>query len=221
MTFVGISSRSRSFCSRLRSSCCRAGAAEAIRRATRRGRSRRAREARSDDQARHPLRRHQQLSRQARLQGVARVPAAAGRRSAGPRASRAGAARLRPADSRRLPAVGDHQAVLGHDVGLPARIRRRSVDRLEAQSRRRGRSDDVRPGAGHGGADAGRVRRDDADGHIPDYTGGPPEARGRTRPAPQGDGEPKGLRSSRTSGGTTIIETGESIRFSIFRSAQS
>src|SRR4026207_2322255 len=45
-----------------------------------RARPRRAGEARSDDQARHPLRGHQQLSRQARLQGVARVSATARRR---------------------------------------------------------------------------------------------------------------------------------------------
>ena len=132
------------------------------------GRPGRARDPRPDDQARHPLRDDQQLHRQGRLPRGARVPAAPGRRSAARRAPGAGPSRLRPADSRRLPPVDDHQAVLGHDRRLAdAGVRRRPEVGLEAQPRLRRRPDALRPGQRPGRADAGRLRRADASAPTP------------------------------------------------------
>ena len=55
--------------------------------------------------------------------------------------------RLRAAGVRRLPAVARHEAVLGRHAPGEARVRRRPGERLEAQSRLRGRPLDVRPRA--------------------------------------------------------------------------
>ena len=129
-------------------------------RAISRGRSGRAYEARSDDQARHPVRDCQQLPEHAGLHAGRRIHAASRCRSSRARASRAGEPGLRPADSRCVSALVGHEGFLGSDAAVAARIRRRPGAGLATQSRLRCRPDVVRPAHRRSGADAGRLRRD-------------------------------------------------------------
>lgn len=72
-----------------------------------------------------------------KLSGGTRVPSASGGRSAVVGSPVAEGPRLRSRRLRRLSPVVRHQAVLGHHAAGQANIRRRSVDRLHAQSRMR------------------------------------------------------------------------------------
>ena len=187
-----------------------------------RPRPRGGRDARPHHPPRHPLRDREQLRRHARLQGGARVPAAAGRGGARARATaRCAAQGYGPRCLRRLPALVGHEALLG---------RRRRDDQHEFVA-------DPRQGSKHNRGcavdlslydlETGReVEMPSAYDEMterayPDYEGGTAEARAQPRPAARGDGGGGLHRRTEPSGGTSTTRTGRSTLSSTCRSTRS